>query len=283
MKVLVTGKGGAGSFAIRGVQLGAAIGAHVKPYATSQDFAVCDVSFVVKRTPPILLESLTRSRKPWVYDIVDAYPQPQCSGWNSAQCISWVRSRLQELEPNGVIWPTHRMRLDCDPDGEIPGIVLPHHHRPAIERNPIREKVQTVGYEGNPKYLSSWRALLDKECERRGWTFVANPKRLADVDIVVALRAGEWNGYAQKHYKSNVKLANAHASGTPFIGQMECGYLETATGCEYWAENPKELSVSFDWLESQSTREQVSDRFVQAAYPVERAASELTKFLRTIV
>lgn len=282
MRILFTGKGGAGSFAIRGVQLGAALGATVKPYATQQDFADCDIAVVVKRTPPVLIDALTRSQKRWVFDVVDFFPQPQCSGWNQAQSIAWVRGRLEELDPNGVIWPTHRMRLDCDPNGDFPSMVLPHHHRPQIARNPVREKVQTVGYEGNPKYLSSWGAMLDRECERRGWTFVTNPERLADVDIVVAFRAGEWNGYAQKHYKSNVKLANAHASGTPFIGQMECGYLETATGCEYWAENAKELSVSFDWLESQSTREQVSDRFVQAAYPVEKAASEVAKFLRTI-
>lgn len=282
MKVLFTGKGGAGSFAIRGVQLGGAIGAQVKPYATQQDFADCDIAVVVKRTPPVLMDALRRSQKRWVFDLVDFFPQPQCSGWNRATCISWVRSRIAELNPDGIIWPTHRMRVDCDPDGETPGIVLPHHHRPAIERNSVRETVQTVGYEGNQNYLSSWRGMLDKECERRGWTFVCNPKRLADVDIVVALRAGEWNGYAQKHWKSGVKLANAHASGTAFVGQAECGYMENATGCEYWAENQRELSVSFDWLESQSTREQVSDRFVQAAYPVERAASELTKFLRTI-
>lgn len=282
MKILVTGKGGAGSWAIRGTQLGSALGATVKPFATQQDFADCDITVVVKRTPPVLLDALVRSGKPWVYDIVDCYPQPQCSGWNKATCISWVRSRLDELGPHGVIWPTHRMRIDCDPEGEFPSIVLPHHHRPEIERNPIREHVKFVGYEGNPKYLSSWHTALDRECQHRGWTFVVNPERLSDVDIVVAFRAGEWNGYAQKHWKSNVKAANAHASGTPFIGQMESGYLETATGCEYWAETPKELSVSFDWLESQSTREQISDRFVQASYPVEKAASELAKFLRTI-
>jgi hypothetical protein len=40
--------------------------------------------------------------------------------------------------------------------------------------------------------------------------------------------------------------------------------------------------MAFDWLESQSAREQVSDRFVQAAYTVDAAAKDLMAFLETL-
>lgn len=278
MNLLVTGRGGSGSWMCRGEQLGAAIRAKVKPFATFIDAQECDLAIVVKRVPPGVLQALRTAGRRWVYDIVDAYPQPEASTWTRAQAVRWVRSKIFELRPAAVIWPNARMREDCDTG--IPGLVLPHHHRPALRLNPVRARVQVVGYEGAEHYLGPWADTLQSQCNSRGWRFVTNPRRLTDLDIVVAFRAGEWTGYVQRHWKSNVKLANAHGSGTPFVGQQECGYLETATGAEYWAENAGELRVALDWLEAQSTREQVRDRFVQAAFPVERAAEILTGWLR---
>lgn len=278
MKLLVTGRGGAGSWTCRGDQLGAALGATVKRFAGVEDCRRADLAIVVKRVPPEVLGSLRRAGTPWVYDIVDAYPQPVASDWTQAQASRWIRAWIADLRPNAIIWPNERMRADCDPG--LPGMVLPHHHRPGIRLNPIREQVETVGYEGAPHYLGGWKEAVEKECRARGWRFVVNPEHLADLDIVVAFRGGEWTGYVPRHWKSNVKLANAHGSGTPFVGQQECGYLETGTGAEYWAENAAELRVAFDWLSAQSTREQVRDRFLQAAFPVERAAATLMEWLR---
>ena len=65
------------------------------------------------------------------------------------------------------------MREDCDTG--LPGIVLPHHHRVGIERNPIRENITRVGYEGSPGYLGQWERVIRQECQRRGWEFVVNP------------------------------------------------------------------------------------------------------------
>lgn len=276
MRILVTGKGGSsGSWKIRGEQLGAAIHATVKPLATYEDIAKADLTLVVKRTPREVVDALKWRR--WVWDLVDFYPQPEASAWSRSEAIRFVRDRIGQLQPTAVIWPTERMREDCD-DGR-PGIVLPHHHRPGIQRNPIREAVKVVGYEGRADYLGSWAQRVSAECDRRGWSFVVNPASLADVDIVVAFRNGKWDGYVPRHWKSNVKLANAHGSGTPFIGQVESGYEETASGAEYWAADANSLRMAFDWLESQSTREQVSDRFLAAAYPLQRAAHELGEFL----
>lgn len=144
------------------------------------------------------------------------------------------------------------MAEDCEGFG-IPVLWLPHHHRPGIARNPIREEIRKVGYEGSPQYINQWRPHIEAECQRIGAEFVVNPPRLADVDVVLALRDAK--GYAPRFWKSNVKLANAHGSGTPFIGCRESGYIETASGAEYWADNPVELRVAMDWLKSQSARE----------------------------
>jgi hypothetical protein len=278
MKLLFTGKGGkAGSWIIRGEQVGAAIGATVTPNAVKRDIALADMTVVVKRTPETVLQALRKLDAPWVYDVVDAYPQPQASRWTRGEAIRWIQAKMDWLNPTAVIWPNQKMREDCD--SGLPGIVLPHHHRPGIRNNPIREKVQKVGYEGGPQYLGEWEPALQAECSRRGWEFVKNPDHLADLDIVVAMRGGDWAGYVPGNYKSAVKLANAHASGTPFVGQQEAGYMENATGCEYWADKPSGVPICFDWLEDQGARELIHDRFVQAAFPVEHAAEQLKRFL----
>lgn len=272
MKILVTGKGGtAGSWQMRGEQLGAALGATVLPNARSAEGF--DVSIVVKKTPGHVIEAVRRGR--WLWDIVDTYPQPEAYAWGREQAVAWVRTRLDALRPTGVIWPTQHMRDDCDPG--LPGLVLPHHHRIGIEPNPIRSEIKTVGYDGAPSYLGRWGDWVRAECNMRGWQFVINPARAADVDILVALRDG--GGYVCQHWKSGVKLANAHASGTPFVGQPECGYIENQTGGEQWVGGAKAVGSAFDELELRAARLDIAERFRRKAYPVERAAADLRKFL----
>lgn len=279
MKLLFTGRGGAaGSWIVRGEQIGHACGGKVKPLATSTDIRAADLTVVVKRTPDVLVTQL--AGRPWVYDIVDAYPQPESAMWSQDEAIGWVTRHIAKLNPTAVIWPNQRMRDDCD-DGR-PGLVLKHHHRPGIKRNPIREEVRRIGYEGAAQYLDGWMPHIAKECARRRWEFVVNPKHLADLDVVLALRGGQWDGYASRNWKSAVKMANAHGSGTPFVGQRESGYLENASGAEYWADEPKDLATCFDWLEPVSARELIADRFVQKAYTLEQAAEDLCRFLRSL-
>lgn len=278
MRLLFTGRGKAGSWIVRGEQLGRACGAMISQTPSVRDLQSVDRVVVVKRVSEELLASLRKAGTPWVYDILDCYPQPGCSAWGQKEAIGWVRHHLKKVAPSAVIWPNQRMRQDCDTG--LPGIVLAHHFRPGIHRNPIRPEVQKIGYEGAVAYIGRWMPAILEECAKRGWTFEANPAHLADLDIVLAVRGGEWDNYATRNWKSNIKLANAHGSGTPFVGQMECGYVETASGAEYWAEEPSGLGMCFDWLTPQSTREQVSDRFFERAYPVESAARDLKVFVR---
>lgn len=234
-----------------------------------------DIVVGVKRLPEQLLHNLRGKRIVW--DIVDSYPQPRGNDWNESTCLRWLEQEIERIRPIAVIAATQRMAKDLEPFG-LPALWLPHHYRPSIEPNPIRERIETVGYEGSPQYIERWRKAIERECERIGARFTVNPERLADVDVVLALR--DSTGYAPRHWKSNVKCANAHGSGTPFIGSRESGYLEMASGCEYWADTPDELRVSLDWLQDRATREHIADRFRQHAYPIERAAATLGEFLR---
>lgn len=215
-----------------------------------------------------------------MWDIVDAYPQPQVSGWSREQCVDWFNSCAARYKPDGIIFPTQRMADDCATD--LPHTTIYHHYRPGIKLNPIRERVRTVGYEGGSHYLGQWRNEIERQCRLRGWEFVVNPQNLADVDIVLAFRCEAWNGYAQRHWKSNVKLANAHGSGTPFIGHRECGYIETASGLECWADSDQELECAFDLLSDYEQRKLASTRFIHHSITRDDCAKQLEDFLRGI-
>lgn len=280
MKVLFTGNGTSGSWQIRGRQLGWEMGGMVVPKAKLRHIEQVDAVVVVKRVPDSLLEDLRSSGKPWIFDVVDFYPQPACSSWDKRESISWARQRLAKLKPTAVIWPNRRMAEDIGFSGK--SIVLPHHCWPNIDVNPIRPEIKAIGYEGEPNYLAEWAPLIASECKKRGWRFVVNPKNLADVDVLVALRGGEWNGYCQRHWKSNVKLTNAHGCGTPFIGCREDGYVEVATGAEYWADSEAEFVTALDWLQRQDVRRKISDKFVKRAYRIDKAASVLRRFVGSV-
>jgi hypothetical protein len=266
---------------VRGLQLGGAINATVRPNATTADCKAHDVIVVVKRCPDELLRSIRASGKPWVYDIIDSYPQPLAGTWTKEQAQRWVWQKLADYSPDRVIWPNMKMRHDCD--GASHDLTLPHHYWPAMTPNPIREKVKLVNYEGSQSYLGVWEHWIHKECSRRNWCFSINAASYNAADIVVAFRDGEYNGYVQRHFKSGIKLANAHGSGTPFVGQIESGYLESATGFEQFVSTPKELISAFDFLEDWNTRKNIQTAFLANKYPLEKAANVLLEYLKGVV
>lgn len=259
LKVLVTGQGATGSWAIRGEQLGQAIGATVQPQARSaRGF---DIVVVVKRLHSLaILRSARWHGIPVIWDIVDAWPQGRHVGKvrTCEAAMSWLRQSLRMIKPDGVIAPTRQMEKDLQfvQESGIQVTTLAHHAWQGKPINPIRHVVRTIGYQGGEKHLGNWAADLSREARLRGWQFVVNPESLADVDIAVALR-GE-SGYASKNWKSNVKLANAQASGTPIILAREAGYLETASGSEFWADTAAELSAGLDWFAEHAHRAQAS-------------------------
>lgn len=275
MRVLITGRGKSGSWAIRGEQLGRAIGAAVIPDA--KDIAAFDVVVLVKRPTPQLLERIHKAGVPLIWDIVDAWPQPVGNEWSREVCMSWLQRELRSIKPAGVIAATRVMAADVALCTDVPVLALHHHSHPDRPRNLIAPVVRTVAYEGGGNYIEQWGPVIERECAARGWKFVANPPSLTVADIVVALR--DHSGYGPSAWKSNVKLANAQGSGIPVICNGESGYLETASGAEVWCETHQGLGEAFDYLAPYESRLLLSEQLYSARIPLERQASAYQAWL----
>lgn len=280
MKVLMTGRGSSGSWQVRGIQLGRAMGATVTPEA--RDTAAHDVAVLVKRYTPDLLARLHAAREREglriVWDVVDAWPQPRGNLWSREECLRWLRAEIALIKPDGIVAATYEMRQDCMEFG-VPVLTLPHHARPGLRRNPIRDQVRTVGYEGAPHYIARWRGHIEHECMRRGWRFEMQPAELSDVDILVALR--DEVGYAPRKWKSGVKLANAQGSGTPVVCCREAGYLENDSGGALWADDPRQLANAFDVLEPLAARRNAAAKLLAATPHLQTIAETYSTWLRS--
>lgn len=235
MSLIITGNGTAGSWKVRGEQLGKAINAIIVP-----NIKKCfneDVILVKKGEKCNL-----KGARTVIWDVVDYFPQPEAFTWNKDKLVRHIHKSAKMFRAAHLIAATEQMAKDLGTPH-----YLYHHGRTYDKPNPIRAKVRKIGYEGGP-YLGEWEAILKQECQKRGWQFVINPKDLREVDILVALRGSRHSGYASLNWKSNVKLANAQTSGTPIILNREQGYRETASGGEVWADNVEELTQGFDLL-----------------------------------
>ena len=103
MNVLVTGRGKSGSWRVRGEQLGKAIGADVTPNAL--DVAAHDVVVMVKRLRHDIIDRARRADVPLVWDVVDAWPQPEGNLWDRNACMAWLRSQIAMVKPQGIVAP----------------------------------------------------------------------------------------------------------------------------------------------------------------------------------
>lgn len=275
MKIVFTGRGTSGSWQIRGIQMAEALKADAVRMASADDLRKYDVIVAVKRIDATLLQSLRRSGRPWVWDMVDPYPQPGCSGWTRDQSIRWVKNQIRDLAPAAVIYPNAKMRYDVGTYGPV----IYHHYRPGIAANPIRERIRVIGYEGGRAYLDHWGRAFTRAAEAIGARFDDQIRQLSDCDVVIACRGGVHDSYPCRHWKSNVKLANAHGSGTPFIGQLDDGYAETATGLEEWIETEDDIRRALAALSDQPHRRKVAERFRASSRTVQTTAEELRAVL----
>lgn len=278
MKVLITGKGGnAGSWQIRGVQLGRAIGATVLPMATTADCLAHDIVIVVKRTPPELINAVRHSGRPWVLDIVDGWPQP-CH-WGEADALAWLYKMLSGLRPTAAVFGTPEMLTDASPS--IPALILPHHswERYIGAPGPSSAGPIVVGYEGDPRYLGAWHARLVQECERRGWLFEVNGD-MRRAHIGVALRDG--GGYPAQWWKPGTKLSNLHALGIPALCSPEAGYKSVAAGAECWIQSPADLARALNRLESAQVRAEMGRMASRGVIRLADVAAKYLQWLREI-
>jgi hypothetical protein len=275
MLTLITGNGKAGSYKIRAEQLGAAIGAEICPNAGKRDIADADLVIVVKRTPDSVITHLRDLGKPWVWDVVDAWPQPAGNDWVRSDAITWLRGTLDYLKPNGVVFPTQTMLHEAQFAGRV--LCLPHHARPGLAAGEPRERVSAVVYEGAENYLGRWRGIVEKACAARGWRFLINPADIREGDIGLALR--DVTGWPGSAWKSNVKLANIQAAGLPFVGSRERGYMETGNGTESYVDTEADLCAAFDRLSSYAVRRMIHAEQVKCAPRLETLSTNYAAWL----
>lgn len=244
MKILITGRSGSsGSFAIRGFQLGKAIGATVKLDANLQDCTQHDAVIVVKKVSPQTLQAIRLSGRPFIYDTVDPWPQSQPCTWNQSESIFWLRSHLAQLKPDVAVFGTVQMRQD----GGLGGLVLGHHSWQKYVAHPKtqREQAKVIGYEGSLLHLGKWRKVLEKECKKRNLEFIINGD-MTKVDAAVALRDGI--SYPAQNWKPATKLVNANALHIPTLCSREAGYEGVATGGEFWIDSEVDVAKALSQL-----------------------------------
>ena len=281
LRILITGRGTSGSWQIRGVQIGAAIAATVLRDATSSEIDAHDLAVMVKRPSSGLIERLRLAGRPWVWDVVDAWPQPYGNAWTKPQCLDWLAAMLRNYRPTAIVAATRRMAEDVGSVGfGGPILALPHHARPGLTPAPPRPAIGAVCYEGSPSYLGRWAETIAGECAARDWRFIVNPTRLSEGDIVIAAR--HCDGYAARNWKSNVKLANAQGAGLPIIVNREAGYLETASGAECWCDEPSDLGACLEELAPLPERQRRADRMAAAAISLDRVAGIYSNWLRAL-
>lgn len=213
MNLLFVGSGNAGSWQIRGVQIGAALGARVTTQPTEADFEWADVAVLVKRGGMPYAGTARRHGCVVVWDALDFWSQPAENGLSERESRALLQRMLNQVQPDLFIGATQAMAE------AVGGVFLPHHAWPGLTPAPARENVSVVAYQGNPAYLGRWEGWVREACEARGWTFQINPADLRDADILVAFRDGQWDGWMCREWKSGVKLVNALAAGRPILTQ----------------------------------------------------------------
>ncbi len=239
MTLLIAGLVGAGSWQIRGVQLGAALGARVTTTPTTADLDWAEAVVLVKHAGPRLAEAVHAAGKPLIWDAVDCWTQPAQNSLREAEARAWLLDLVDLVRPTLTIGATRVMADACG------GVYLPHHSRPGVVPTSPRPTVQTVAYEGNLAYLGRWRGWLEAACARRGWAFVLNPPDLAAADLIVAFRDGPFDGWMCRQWKSGVKIANAIAAGRPILTQPSAAWEDLApTGGAL--ELPEDLDEALD-------------------------------------
>lgn len=211
---------GAGSWEIRGKQLGRAMGARVTTGPSSDDFAWADVIVLVKRAIETHGTAAQATGKRVIWDALDFWKQPNENVRTVADMGRFVVDYQRSFGIAHVIGATRAMA------NAVGGTYVPHHHRPGLIAADVQPTLATVAYEGTRKYLGSWGKSIEAACQRLGLRFVINPPDLRDADLVVAFRGEEHDGEICRQWKSGVKIVNAMAAGRPILSQPCAAFSE---------------------------------------------------------
>lgn len=274
MNVLIVG-GGKGSWTVRGEQLGVALGARVTSHPTADDWRWADRVVLVKNHGAVFAPEVHRRGVPLVWDALDFWRQPLENASDETRARTLLQHHVRVIKPALVIGATQAMATACD------GVYVPHHSWVGLAPSPARTHVQVVAYEGNALYLGQWQSILTTLCHSRGWSFVINPPTLADVDIVVALRDGIWDGWICRQWKSGVKLVNAMAAGRPVITQESAAFRELApVGCTI--DSREELARALDRFADVRERATAVDHPGARSLTVDQVAARYRRVLQEV-
>lgn len=255
-RILIVGADSKGSWQVRGLELGRAIGARVTLSPTDGDWRWAQVIVLVKRAADHWGKTARRGGVPVVWDALDFWAQPEDNTLGREEHIAAASALARRCGAALVIGATAAMAAD------LGGVALPHHSRPGLSLPPMRRRATTVAYEGVPKYLGQWRHALETACARLGFEFLVNPRALSDGDILVAFRDGRWDGWACRRWKSGIKYVNAIAVGRPILTQP-CAAFEEIAPVGRAIDSPDELGVALETLADHQYR--------RTAYEIARA------------
>lgn len=261
--VLIVG-GGNGSWQIRGVQIGAVLGARATSNPTADDWRWADVCILVKRAVCKFAATAHIFDVPIVWDALDFWNQPEANSLTPEEAL-FQFAYSDVFHPAIVIGATQAMADDFG------GVYIPHHSRPGLTPAPVRERIKVVAYEGTRKYLGSWHKALETVCARLGLTFVVNPPDLRHADLVVAFRGEQHDGPICRRWKSGVKCVNALAAGRPLITQPSAAYDELQTPGMVVHE-PADLEAAFLAYAPTSVRQSVAAECASLAPGFDRTA-----------
>ena len=273
MNLLMVGTG-KGSWTVRGVQLGAALGARVRIQPTHEDFVWADLVVFVKRVEDQQLRPAHQLRKPIVWDALDFWDQPEHNALTESEALELLQAHIARIRPVLTIGATEAMAKACG------GAYLPHHSWQGLTPAAARDVVTTVVYEGKRKHLGRWGKAVQSECARRDWAFVINPPDLRAADIIVAFRDGQWDGWMCQQWKSGVKLVNAIAAGRPIVTQPSAAMRELWPDGNF-INSMADLSGCFDLWAQYSYRQACVERAntLASALTLESVAAQYRRIL----
>lgn len=276
LKILIVGNG-KGSYQMRAIQLGAAIGACVTTSPADAEIKAADVVVLVKKHGAPFASTVRKFGKPIVWDALDFWSQPRENGADEALAFAILKNHINAIKPTLTIGATRAMAEACG------GAYLPHHSWKGLTPTSARGKVQTVAYEGSPIYLGRWAEWLQAECRARGWAFVLNPPDLRVADLIVSLRDGQWDGWICQQWKSGVKLVNAIAAGRPVISQHSAAMRELQPNGSV-VETRSQLSSALDAWVDVDARAAVVEHCCAIAphYTLEAVASQYRAILQDV-
>lgn len=248
MNVLIVGSEGRGSWAMRGVQLGSAIGARVTTDPKPSQWQWADVVVLVKRAAIRWADQARSVRVPVVWDALDFWRQPEDNGLSEAEMVESARQIAECAGVKLIIGATDRMARD------LGGVCVPHHCRIGLQPSRDTARRGAVGYDGQKKYLGRWLPALETACYQLGMRFVVNPPSLHEVDVLVSFRDGPWDGWACREWKSGVKYVNAVVAGKPVLSQYSAA-LHEIKPVAYTLDRPELLVEALQHVTSEEARQ----------------------------